>query len=95
MMKADFWDVVQARDDAEDVEVRGLIGYVAGIGGEHDDPERSIGVLFYSIDRLWCLRDDEIVVLGYKDEIAWAQQAAWSAQGRSLSVRGDDGTVVD
>lgn len=93
-MKADFWDVVRISDSCRHAEVRGKLGYVAGIGEEEGNPLRSISVRFYHLETGWCVDEENLILLGYKDEIARADYERWRLEAPHIRVT-PDGRISD
>lgn len=71
-MRADFWDVVRIGEQVAHEEIRGRTGYVQGIGEEEGNPRRGLSVWVYDLEEGWCVEEEDLILLGYKDEIARA-----------------------
>jgi hypothetical protein len=93
-MKADFWDVVRVADACKHAEIRGKLGYINGIGEEEGNPLRSIAVSFYDLEGGWCVDEEDLIILGHKDEIARADYEKWSREAPHIRVS-PDGRIVD
>lgn len=93
-MRADFWDVVRVADSCRHAEIRGKLGYVRGIGEEEGNPLRSIALRFYDLDDGWCVDEEDLILIGHKDEIARADYEKWMRDAPHIQVT-TDGRIID
>lgn len=91
-MIADFWDVVRISEYSTRVPVRGKLGYINGLSEVGESCKRSISLWIYDLDIGWCVEEEALILLGYKDEIARADMEQRRRAGLSMRIGVDPTT---